>query len=246
MIEHLWDCLIIFAANPANVAISVVSLFFSLAAIYYIRSGSAKAKIFATYSHLAFLIFPAAFFVLSMTCNITGIPCDEAKSVLYSLLIAMGGSALFGTLLLPYIHRIGARKITLPPLLKAESEKNKIRMPSLYVSDSAIPRAFSHSSIFPEIYISVGLLELLGKKEIEAVLLHELGHLKNNSALLKFSLHFFNHSSPFSRITPITRILECEEAEADAFAASVQGTWKHLNRAKKKFLLYEKSKKASI
>ena len=104
----------------------------------------------------------------------------------------------------------------------------------LYLLKTAKPLAMSFSHFRKSIFISVGMIDLLGRKEIEAVLLHELSHLKDNTPSLKISSFFLRILSPLSKFASFGREIDEEERNADKFAVGVQGTRRHIFSARKK------------
>ncbi len=66
------------------------------------------------------------------------------------------------------------------------SVKAGIDEPSVYLLESGAPRIFSYGGNgWPEIYVSVGLLEVLTREEALAAVGHEIAHIKNNDTLVK-------------------------------------------------------------
>ena len=61
------------------------------------------------------------------------------------------------------------------------SKKSKIKKPKLMKAQMAIPNAFAYSSPLTgsKVAVTTGLLETLETEEVEAVIGHELGHLKH-------------------------------------------------------------------
>jgi beta-lactamase regulating signal transducer with metallopeptidase domain len=109
-----------------------------------------------------------------------------------------------------------------------------IKSPKIYLVDKAEPVAFSFSNISPRIFITVGLTELLKPKELQAVLLHELGHIKHKSSFLKFTSALLRLFMPLSSFHSLHPELQREEKEADKVAVSIQGTDRYLLSAKEK------------
>ncbi len=70
------------------------------------------------------------------------------------------------------------------------ANKANIKPPKVMVVDSDIPNAFAYGSIVAGRYVAVtrGLLETMPREEIEAVLGHELGHLKHRDVIIIMSL----------------------------------------------------------
>ena len=103
---------------------------------------------------------------------------------------------------------------------------------ALLVSDQAHPFAFS---IKRNIMISVGMFELLSKKELDAVILHELGHIRRNASLRKVGASLIRHMFPQA----FSAVVNQEEALADAFAIQIQKTDRFLKSARRKIDNYE-------
>ena len=61
------------------------------------------------------------------------------------------------------------------------SQKSKIKTPKLMKAKMAIPNAFAYGSPLTgsRVAVTTGLLETLEEEEVEAVIAHELGHLKH-------------------------------------------------------------------
>jgi len=119
--------------------------------------------------------------------------------------------------------------------------KHSDKILGIYLLDMAKPIAFSTCNFKHRIFISVGILDLLTRKETEAVLLHELAHINNKSSLLKSSTFVLRLFSPLSSFSTFHNELSREEIKADKFAIKSQGTNRHLKTAKRKidgFYLY--------
>jgi len=100
--------------------------------------------------------------------------------------------------------------------LKALSAKLKISCPKIFTFKSAEPRAFSVDGFRKAIFLSDNLVSKLGKKDLSAVLLHELYHLKRRSGAWK---NFFSAAQNLTfKILPlpIDLLEKKEEREIDA------------------------------
>ena len=80
--------------------------------------------------------------------------------------------------------------------------------------------------------------DLLSRKELEAVLLHELNHLSNGSPHIKISLAILNRFSPLARAIPVA-YSRYEEKRADDFAKSRQLTKRYLEGARRKAEIFD-------
>lgn len=236
MFPELIDCLLNhclgnFIASRTNVAFSMVSIFVAALAIIYVRSqrGDAKKKIAATYLYLAALFFPIALFAVSSTCNMLLSNCD-AKILLYSVPAAAGLAIISGFIFIPGLLLFRGARVADPSMVALVSKHS--RMPvSVYSIETDKPSAFSFSSFRSAIFLSVGLSDVLTKKEREAVLLHEIAHINSRSSSLKVSSMLLRIFSPIAALGPD---LDAEEKMADGFVVKTQGTRRHLLSAKRK------------
>jgi len=86
--------------------------------------------------------------------------------------------------------------------------------------------------------MSVGLLDVLNKKEVEAIILHELAHIKNRSSILKVSNLIFKFS-PLSIIAKFNGDTNSEEKRTDEFAIKMQKTRRYIDSSKRKLDRFE-------
>lgn len=103
------------------------------------------------------------------------------------------------------------------------------------------PFAFCFGFINPKIYLSTGLVKILSKKEIEAVLRHENYHLKNKDAMVGFFATIAQSLFPFlpiiSDIAKHHRIQN--EIAADKSATMAMRSSKPLISVLRKIVAYE-------
>ncbi len=225
-----------------RLVLSSVSVVFAVLILYILKkySLSTKLRISLIYGHLFFLFFPAALFTANLACGAACMPCHNDMYALagYALPSALLLTALAGFVVLPafYIFSNKKRKITdakITGFVSRYAERMSIKAPEVYAIDKAKPVAFSFRSFRSAIFLSVGLLDILKKKEVEAILLHELAHLKHRSSALKFS-NFLLRFSPLSLLARFHHDAGKEERKADAFVVKEQGTDRHLKGAKRK------------
>lgn len=71
-------------------------------------------------------------------------------------------------------------------MVKSLATKSNLPMPKLYFVDSPIPNAFATGRSYKHGVVAVtrGITEILNKAELESVLAHELGHIKNRDMLV--------------------------------------------------------------
>ncbi len=236
MFPELIDCLLNhcignFIASGTNVAFSAVSIAIAAISIIYVRarSGDAKKKIAATYLYLAALFFPIALFAISSSCSMLLSHCD-VKLLLYSIPAAAGLAIISGFVFIPGLLMSRGQKVTDPSMASLVSRHSRVPV-NLYNIETDKPSAFSFSSFRSAIFTSVGLLDVLTKKEREAVLLHEIAHINSRSSSLKVSSMLLRIFSPITAFGPE---LDAEEKMADGFVVKTQGTRRHLLSAKRK------------
>lgn len=205
-----------------------------------------KNKLNWIYIAIFGILLPFVYVAVTMVCHIGFFGCTE-RTMMYSIPISFIVTLVIGYILIPFAymklkknHKIVSDYQT--DFIESLASKNKIKKPPLYVFESSNPEAFSYSLFTPVIMISTRLYELLNKKELEAVLLHELGHLKNGSSYYKFAAFFAASLPVFSRIIDVVLVEKKEESIADDFAVSIQKTNKHIKSARKKVHQYYKLK----
>jgi Zn-dependent protease with chaperone function len=233
-VNHLiWENIVAFAADPQHGLLIITSLALSLACLLAWKRDRAPTLL---YAHLFFLISPLVFFAFSINCSMSVVQgllefCAAllTKFILYILPPLMVLTFVIGYFILPYLyqkylHARSYRSLRFEKLCKRLGIKAK-----LFIIDRAEPIAFALRS---SVFVSVGMFEQLTKKELEAVFLHELYHVKSRSSWHKFSTLFASIFSPVARFAHVA--ISEEEKRADAFAVKAQKTHVHLLRAKKK------------
>ncbi len=109
---------------------------------------------------------------------------------------------------------------------------------NVYVVQSENSFAFCYGIRFPKIYVSTSLIEMMSKKELEAILLHEQYHLKNRDSLTMLIASFTQLLFPFFPL--VTDFLDQykinREIEADKEAVQKLGDSAPLILVLKKFL----------
>lgn len=241
------DCVYWFFYEPMNaiiIGLAIAVAFFCFIMLKWGNAGQ-RTKIYLIYAHIFAVIFPFVYYAFNSTCAISSsfFFCKNAQQLIYIIVLTLFSSIIIGYLLAPkLLHLNRSREVHHPFLSKFIQEisnKHEIKKPALHIVDSAKPFAFSISTIKAHIFVSIGLTELLSRKEIEAVLLHELGHIKNKTSFLKFSSLLHKIVSPFSHFTSLNKEFYMEERKADEFAVSAHGTDKYLKSAKRKVEVFE-------
>jgi Zn-dependent protease with chaperone function len=227
----IWESVVSFVTDPAKMLIVVVSVLLSITALLAWKKFNRPALL---YVHLFFVLSPIFYFALSVNCSLKFVQgllswCTAlfAKFVLYLLPPLMAISFIAGYIVLPRLYK----RIGKPLSLKAFKELCKLTgiNANLFLIDKAEPVAFT---LGKKVFVSVGMFELLSGKELEAVLLHELHHVKARSSWGKFSSSFVRVFSPVAWFSASS--VEKEECSADAFAVKLQKTSSYLKSAKRK------------
>ena len=225
------ESIVTFVTNPEKMTFVVLSL---LTSVFLLLLWKYTNKTSILYAHLAFALAPLFYFASQINCNLGLVQgllgfCTEilTKGILYVLPIAMMGAFIVGRLVVPRFYTRQGKRIK-SSAFRVLCKKTKIAA-KLYVLDKAKPVAFAFAD---NVFVSVGMFEAFSKKELEAVLLHELYHVKQHSSWAKFSSGFVHAFSPFALFFSST--VKEEERKADAFARKLQGTGKYLSSARKK------------
>lgn len=244
MISHLTYAIGIFLSNPFNVGISLAA--FSLALLVLVKLGdktlTPKKRIILTFAHLTLLFSPLLLLGATLTCQNSSLSCPVTllRLAVYAIptLLAIMMAAVF--ILVPkYYERSSYRAPhSMQEFVNRESRRLNLRkIPKVLSFDSGRPFALSISFFNPKIFLSIGMREILTKKEIEAVLLHEIAHVKNASSWFKLSSALLNFFSPFAAVRNFGFSVDAEERSADDYAVSRQKTSRHINSAKRKISL---------
>ncbi len=226
--------------NGFTISIVAVSLMFSLMALLFIsRQDSIRKKLSLIYAHLFFLFFPLIFVSSMWSCDMPILSCVQ-KKILWIMPLSILATFTAGFFVIPYLYRIihRSKEVSDKSLINFIKEYSKImgikKIPKIYFVDNGKPMAHSFTNFKPSIFISVGMFEMLKKKELQAVILHELHHIMTRSSFLKFTTQFARFFSPLARFTILDDELNDEECNADSFAVKMQNTSKYLLSAKKK------------
>ncbi len=228
--------LIGFFMNPFNAGLLIVSLALALITFFYWKE---KNKISLIYLHIFFLILPLLYYAVAVPCAIPFVQgllsfCSVmiTRLVIFLIPVALAGTVALGYFVAPMFYKkIYKAKEIRNKFLENNAEKSRIKNIKIFLIDTAKPVAFALKN---SIFVSVGMFELLTEKEIEAVLLHELGHIYHNSSLSKFSAFFIRTFSPLSRFVALPEESSVEEEKANSFAAEMHGNYRFINRAKRK------------
>ena len=246
--EFCVTCTSTFFFEPVHLVITLASIFasigFLISFVHTKSTATPSQRLQLLYGHFFTLVFPLVFFLVFSGCQKFFSYCGHSDKVVYLLigtaLLSLGLAAICAPIL--YIRRWRKKELSSCPtqfakVLSSITGHSAIQ-PIVHFIDSAKPIAFSTFYRTPRMYLSVGLLELLTPKEIEAVLLHEMFHLKNRSAPINHIVHLIQLISPIAHFTEMESVEEAEEILADSFAYQRQKTWRYVNTARKKIDAY--------
>lgn len=229
----LGPCLEAFSKDPLGfLLLGVFGSIAALSAYMIMTKGSMRSRIRWSYPLVFSVLFALAYFAFTMSCHASAPFCSD-HALLYSVPAAFLGSLLFGYVILPSIYLAWARGRLEKSLAAYLPESVPV-----YVSDSGKPFAYSYGGFRRWIVVSQGMLEILTKKELQAVLLHEYAHITGNSSLYNVSRWVYSKVPMLHAFIDGKRHEGEEENRADAVAARLQGTPKHLNSAKRKLKHY--------
>lgn len=234
-----------FFMHPWLISVLLASFMMSIASfLIFKRTTEIKTKTLFLYSHVFFLFSPFIFATFLWGCTMPIYNCAP-KMIIYG---ASGGSAIAliaGFIAIPYLYpwATNSKEMNnkaINNFLKKYSRILRIKQPNLYALEHITPMAYSITNIKPSVFLSAGLCRILNKKEMQAVLLHELYHHKNKSSIWKFSINQIKMFSPLSSFSSVEKSLAMEEGAADLFAIKLQGTDKFLQSAKRKINKYSR------
>lgn len=242
-------CFIGIPIDQTKIALTVLS--FSAAMITFAVMNkfklSTKMKVSFIYVHLVTLFFPFVLFTASAACGVTCSSCYNSINslVAYSLPTTLLASTIAGFFVIPSMFMLTNQKNEIKngnifSFVRKYSKKFNIPSPKIYAVNKAQPIAFSFRSFKSAIFLSIGLFDVLNRKEIEAVALHELAHIKQKSSIIKFSNHVLNVFSPLSVVARFNHDTNEEEEAADDFVLEVQRTDRHIRSAKRKLVEFDR------
>ena len=229
--------------------LAIVSVSFALSAILLVLlkkiSLSTKSKIFLIYSHILSLFFPFIFLTTNAGCASV---CAACYSNIYQLLALALPTTLVvttvaGFFVIPIVFVYTNRRTEVKSgkifnFVKKSSKQLRIKQPRVYILNKSNPVAFSFRNFRSAVFLSVGLFDILKWKEAQAVILHELAHIKQKSSSLKLSTFMLRVFSPVSVLLKFHHKNTEEEEKADLLAIRMQKTDRHIRSARRKLVEY--------
>ena len=206
-----------------------------LAALLFFWLWKRTRSVWLAYAHLSMLTFTGFILSLQSYCawsgNALGMCTWLVSKILgYGVPIAVVLAFVVRWLILPLMYKKRFADLGFThKLLKL------VPGARLWIVDTAKPYAFA---LKKDVFITVGMFDILTMKEQEAVLLHELGHVRQKTSLRKFTTAIMRLVSPISAFYT-HKVLNSEEKDADAYAARMQKTNKHVLSARAKLQVYK-------
>ena len=206
---------------------------------------SNKTKLVLIYAHLTAVLFPFVSLATDFGCGMWCMSChsDVAKIVAIGLPSTLVASGLLGFVAIPAIFMLLSRGRVIKGkgisgFVSRYSKALGIASPKIYALDKALPAAFSFKTFRSAIFLSAGLTDILSKRELEAVLLHELAHIKSKASIFRIS-SLLLRVSPLSYMKSFDAEFDDEERRADDFVTSVQKTRRYLKSARAKLVKFD-------
>lgn len=240
-------CFVGVIIEPSKPILSIVSFSIALITLLLLKKTkmSTVLKVSTIYAHLTALIFPFVLYSTHVGCGVTCMSCYSNTLSLVSLALptTLLLSTIGGLVLMPTFYIFSNRKLLVNNrgilnFINKNSKKMGIDSPKVYAIDSPKPIAFSFRSFVSGIFMSVGIFDILNKKEVESVMLHELYHIKHNASMIKFSNIIIRLFSPLAILANFNHDLNKEEVDADMFVVRTQKTKRYLKSAKRKINKY--------
>lgn len=223
-----------FFQNPLHLSVLIASLALALITFLAWRE---HGRVRWLYAHLFFLLVPLLDFAIAVPCAtpfLQGLKSfctiTYTKLAIYLLPIALLGALLLGFVIAPALYKKMYRAKPLHNKRLEKLARDTNITAHFWLLDTAKPIAFSFGR---HVLVSVGMFELLTRKQQDAVVLHELGHVQRQSALNTFSTALARFFSPLAHFTSVHARISAEEHAADDFAVRAQGTARHVNAAKR-------------
>ncbi len=238
--SNMWkDYFLNLVNSQVNLFILLFSIFLSVLFFYlFKKSDKINKKFLYLYSGVALLFVPFIFGAFNWHWHsMMSIFHCKPKQIMVLIPSSILGAFSFGFFVIPSFYKrfnssVEVKSRNISNFIKIQSKKLNISQPKIYAIKTVKPIAHSLTNIKSSIFISVGMFELLNKNEIEAVLLHELYHIKQRFSFSKFSTFFSKVFIPTPSFMSLISHLNREEKKADKYACKIQRTDRYILSAK--------------
>ncbi|MDE1828161.1 MAG: M48 family metalloprotease [Candidatus Micrarchaeota archaeon] len=241
IILYILTCIWTFISNPFYGFVVFLAISLAIATVFAInnRTTNPHKMTRLTYVHLAAIFTPILLFGGHMNCSggllACGMPAIISQFILGSFLATIISVYLILPMVYPILYR--ARRIAegrLYERLNTLSATLDLKTPKLYVADCGLPISFSVSGVRPAVFISVAMLELMKERELDAIFVHELTHIRNSTPNLKSLVSVARLFSPLYMLVRADEILQREELHADISVLQISSLSPYLYSAKAK------------
>ncbi len=137
------------------------------------------------------IILLVARYLLNITTLLSSLMFILAFILVLDLIQWLVGPYIIGaTFKVKKVETNNAEMSWLVDLVSKIAAENKVRSPSLYISEVAMPNAFAYSSPLAgkRIAVTRGALNILSRDELAAVIGHEVGHLRHRDVELLMAI----------------------------------------------------------
>lgn len=225
----LGTCVDAFLRNQNSVAaLGLAGAIVAVSAYFVARNRSMRARVRWSYPLMFGVMFLLTYFTFFMSCHAPQPMCVD-HALMYSIPGAVIGSLLFGYLVLPRLYLAWMRASRSRMLSRLLPQPVPV-----YIADRGAPFAYSYGGLSRWIVVSQGLVDILTRQELAAVLLHEYRHIDRNASFYQASRWVYGKMPLLHAFLDARALEDEEEMDADCFAARCQGTRQHLESAKRK------------
>lgn len=201
---------------------------------------SIVSSLFAFTFFVLFRLIPFDFNHIVYICQsyVGSVPDSILLSIF--LLIVLLLIRVFVTFFKTNVFKNNLKEISKPVFLQSLESKYNI-IGKIHVFEYSQPHAFCIGIINPKIYLSSISLQIMSKQQVEAVILHEMYHLKRHDNFFLIILNIVAFLLfPFPIVKELKYYFELkEEIDADKFSVSNLGSTTPILQSLKKFLSYK-------
>lgn len=200
---YFTNCIQACVTQPLALAIIIGTILFAVITFSLIKfvNTNRNMRLSLIYLHLTSFIFLTFTFIVAMACGMFLLNVFVAI-VPIMLFIGMIVTYLIGPRI--YLWSFDAYKTKdtkLNSWVTTYSKSMNVRKPIIYVTDEIEFAAFSAYGIRPKMCISKTIMKILNAKEIKAIIIHELAHIKMKTQIFNISIAFLKFFNAFLTCT---------------------------------------------